>query len=85
MEIVYKAKDGKEFSDKDECLLHETHLSIPELGKAYSRGELIKFFEYAFPEDTNFVFSGFNTTNRAALGLCVDTLTLERLYSPNGL
>ena len=80
MDIVYRAKDGKEFADKDECEIYEIRLGIPEVGKVYSIEDLVNFFKYAFPEDTNFIFSDVDTTNRAALGFCIDTLTLERLY-----
>ena len=83
MEIVYRAKDGQEFKDKDECESHEILLGIPEVGKVYSIEDLIKFFKHAFPEDTDFIFSDFDTTNRAD-GLCVDTLTLKRLYKIYG-
>ena len=53
MEIVYRAKDGKEFQDKTECETHEYELSVPVPGTTYEKGAFTSLLS-GFPEGTRF-------------------------------
>ena len=45
MDIIYRASDGTEFNDEDECLLFEKNLEEIKSGKSASYFELCTLFK----------------------------------------